>query len=218
MNSSLYWRSAPVRTYTSAITWSVFGTVFVFGLMVLINNLAQQAEETRAEKSVEFMVEKIQKPAPQKQMEKPKPKPKPKNSTPPSPMKGLDSNISGIDLGLPQFQLQNFADMGDSVLGDMSKVVMTEDSVDVVPKVRQRSAMKYPAKARAKGLTGYVLMNLLINGQGEVLKVRVLESSPPGVFDDVAIEGVKSWRFDAATYQGEPVQVWAKQKISFNLN
>ena len=96
-------------------------------------------------------------------------------------------------------------------------VVMTGESVDVAPKPTQRSAMEYPKAARKNGITGFVLMNLLIDKSGQVEKVKVLQSEPAGVFDEVAETGVRSWTFTPAQYKGQPVKVWAKQKIRFDL-
>jgi protein TonB len=45
----------------------------------------------------------------------------------------------------------------------------------------------------------------------------VLEASPPGVFDDVAVAGVQTWRFEPAQYRGEAVRVWATQRVRFDL-
>jgi protein TonB len=108
--------------------------------------------------------------------------------------------------------------MDDSLLGDVGKdVVMTGESVDVAPKPAQRSAMEYPKAARKNGITGFVLMNLLISKEGQVEKIKVLQSEPAGVFDEAAEAGVRGWTFTPAQYQGEPVKVWAKQKIRFDL-
>ena len=108
--------------------------------------------------------------------------------------------------------------MDDALLGDIGKdVVMTGESVDVKPKPAQRSAMEYPKAARKNGVTGYVLMNLLISKNGRVEKVKVLQSEPAGVFDEVAEAGVRGWNFTPAQYKGQPVKVWAKQKIRFDL-
>jgi protein TonB len=108
--------------------------------------------------------------------------------------------------------------MDDSLLGDVGNdVVMTGESVDVAPKPAQRSAMEYPKAARKSGVTGYVLMNLLIDKTGQVEKVKVLQSEPAGVFDEVAKAGVQGWQFTPAQYKGQPVKVWAKQKIRFDL-
>jgi outer membrane biosynthesis protein TonB len=45
---------------------------------------------------------------------------------------------------------------------------------------------------------------------------KVLEAEPQGVFETSVLNGTRDWRFVPARYKGEPVQVWVKQKISFN--
>jgi protein TonB len=76
--------------------------------------------------------------------------------------------------------------------------------------------MEYPEAAAKDGIKGFVIVNLLIAKDGSVEIAKVIESSPEGVFDDVVLNGVRSWRFAPARYKGKPVKVWAKQKISFN--
>jgi len=129
------------------------------------------------------------------------------------------SQLSGIDTGLEQFKADDIISE-DSLIGDVDKsnMVMTDDTVDSPPKPVERTPIEYPKKARRKGITGYVVLNLLLDQTGRVQKVKVLESKPAGVFDDVAIASVKSWKFKPAEYQGKPVKVWAKQKIRFELN
>jgi protein TonB len=51
-----------------------------------------------------------------------------------------------------------------------------------------------------------------------VEKVKVLESQPAGVFDEVAVSGVQTWKFEPASYKGENVRVWAKQRVRFDLS
>lgn len=201
-----------LKNHLRAILWMVFGVLLISSVVYYMN----QSEEAPKKKTVaksEFEVQKLTKP-------KPKPKPKPKKTKPkakakaPSPM--MSSSLAGVDLGIPEFAAD--MDMGDSLLGDVGKnVVMTEDTVDVAPKAAERTPFEYPKKARKAGVTGYVLMNLLISESGSVDRVKVLESSPAGVFDEVAVNGVKSWRFTPAQYQGQAVKVWAKQKIRFDL-
>jgi len=78
--------------------------------------------------------------------------------------------------------------------------------------------MEYPDDAMKKRIKGYVIVNLLIAADGSVEAAQVLESSPSGVFDAVAVNGVRNWRFIPAKYKGNPVKVWAKQKIRFDFN
>ena len=97
-------------------------------------------------------------------------------------------------------------------------MAMTADTVDTKPRAKNRPPLQYPQWARKKGIEGFVTLNILINTSGAVDKLQILESKPVGVFDQVAANFVKQWRFDPATYQGETVQVWSQQTIKFNLN
>ncbi|MBU1657866.1 energy transducer TonB [bacterium] len=194
----------------------LFGIFFVFFTVILMNHEGTDLKQNTTKESSELNVQKLVKP-------KPKPKPEPKKKPEPSkpkrtaPAPTLSSSLSGIDTGLDAF-MSNELNMDESLLGDVSKnMVMSEDSVDSAPQPTQRSAMEYPKQARKMGVSGYVLMNLLVNKEGEVEKVKVLESEPEGIFDEAAIEGVKSWQFKPAQYKGEAVKVWAKQKIRFDL-
>lgn len=132
-----------------------------------------------------------------------------------SPAVSLESALAGMDFGLPQF---DSADLGaaESILGDGSGT-MSDESVDVPPRPIVQNPMVYPPRAKAAGVTGYVLLSVLIGPTGMVEKVKVLEANPPGVFDDVAAQGVQTWRFEPASYKGEAVRVWATQRVRFDL-
>ncbi|SMG64734.1 TonB family protein, partial [methanotrophic bacterial endosymbiont of Bathymodiolus sp.] len=84
----------------------------------------------------------------------------------------------------------------------------------VPPKPKSRGAFKYPASAKKNGIKGYVVLSLLIDENGRVDQIQVLESSPTGVFDEAALQGINAWRFEPAKYEGKKVKVWAKQKNS----
>jgi len=118
---------------------------------------------------------------------------------------------------LPTFDSSEL-DIGTSLLGDSKDVVMTDDSVDVQPRPIVQTPMRYPPRAKATGVTGYVLLSVLIGPTGQVEKVKVLESQPAGVFDEVAVAGVQTWTFEPASYRGENVRVWATQRVRFDLS
>ena len=194
----------------------LFGLFFVFSTVIMMNSDSDTLVQSHKKESASFDMKQVAKPKP-KPKPKPKKKPKPTKAKKSRPTPNLSSSLSGVDTGLDSFMSDDIG-MNDSLLGDVDKnVVMSEDSVDEAPKPAQRSAMEYPKKARKNGVTGYVLMNLLISSEGSVEKVKILESEPAGVFDEVAIAGVKSWEFKPAQYQGQSVKVWAKQKIRFDL-
>ena len=97
-------------------------------------------------------------------------------------------------------------------------IVMTEDTVDVVPKAKYRPPLNYPSYARSRSIEGYVLLSMLIGTNGEVEKVKLISSEPKGVFDQVALAGAGDWLFESAKYEGKNVKVWVQQRISFSLN
>lgn len=200
-----------------ALLWSIFGLFFVFIVVIEMNNEGWKQPQKKKETTAQFDIQKVSKPKPKP---RPKPKPKPKKAKPKraTPTPNLSSQLSGLDTGLEAFQSGDLIG-DDALLGNVGKdMVMTDDTVDQAPQPARRSPIEYPKKARKLGVTGYVLMNLLINKQGRVEKVKVLESEPAGTFDDVAVAAVRTWEFKPAQYQGNAVKVWAKQKIRFDLN
>ncbi|WP_027156763.1 energy transducer TonB [Methylobacter luteus] len=203
--------------YVSGFIGMVVGPIFVFGTVLLMNRMGDEADKTDQLKPTEMTVVKQEKPKPKKKVEKPKPKARPKQTRAPAPITGLNSSLSGIDLGLSGLGTEEL-DVGDNgLLGNANASVMTEDSVDTMPQPKVKSSFVYPKTAKKRNIEGYVVLSLLIDVDGTVDKIQVLESSPQGVFDDSAVAGIRNWRFTPAQYQGKAVKVWAKQKIRFGL-
>lgn len=205
-----------IKNHLKAFVWMVFGLFFVFGTAIVMNKDSDINTSSPKDGSAAFEVKKIPKKEP-KQKTKPKPKQEPQKAQKAAPAPSLSSSLGGIDTGLESFMTSDFS-QEDSLLGEVDKnVVMSEDSVDEPPKALKRVTMEYPKQAKKMGISGYVLMNLLIGKEGEVESVKVLESEPAGMFDDVAVEGIRAWKFKPASYKGEAVKVWVKQKIRFDL-
>ncbi len=74
----------------------------------------------------------------------------------------------------------------------------------------------YPESARRARLQGTVVVEAIIDRNGEVTDVRVLKGMPGGL-DRAAIEAVSDWRFTPATRQGEPVPVVFRLTVQFSL-
>jgi len=199
----------------SGLVFMVLGSVLVIATMILINRFAEGPDALNQEQSTAFVVERAQETPPPELP--PPPPPPPRRSPPTPPAVALNTNLSGIDFGLPAFSGDELGSLQDQLLGDTSDVVMTNDMVDSPPRPVQQAAMEYPSRARAQGLEGYVVLSLLISASGEIEKVEVLEATPAGVFEDAALAGIREWRFEPAQYQGRSVKVWARQRIRFDL-
>lgn len=203
----------------AALGSMTFGTALVLGTLILINdsdNLMSEAENLDGS-NIKIVQ---QKPKAKQEIQKAKPKPKPKRArqAPPTPLLGLNSALGGLDLGLPDFSMDGLNGLDGDILGGGNGVIMTDDTVDQSPKAVWQSPMVYPPRARAKGVEGYVVFSLLIGITGEVEQVKIVESFPHGVFDEVAMQGINAWRFEPAQYQGQSVKSWAKQRIRFDLS
>lgn len=207
----------PVRSRLFGIAAAAIGTVLVLGLLVLMNRQFTPPEDEESGTAIALEVVKKEEPKPRERIQRREPPKRQPNRTPPAPLVGLDSGLAGLDFGLPAFDASEL-DLGDGLLGDGDDVVMTDDSVDNPPRAIVQTPMQYPPRAKAQGVTGYVILNVLISPTGQVERVKVLESQPAGVFDDIAAAGVQNWRFEPATYKGENVRVWAKQRVRFDLS
>ncbi len=200
-----------------ALLWMVLGTMAMIAMIISMNMSDMGKEQKSAKKKTDIELAQKSKTAPQA---KPKPKPKPKKArrAPQAPLPNLNAALAGVDMGIPDFGMGNIMGSGSELLGNVSKdLTMTESTVDSLPRATQRAALEYPKEAKRKGIQGYVLFNLLIGKDGRVQRSKILEAVPEGVFEDAAAASVRQWRFEPATYQGEAVKVWAKQKITFKF-
>lgn len=203
-----------VTVQTGAALIMLLGAGGVMALVLAMNSLTPPPAEPPAGKRPAFVVPVKPKPAPTR---KRKPKPKRHRTNRTSGLKpSLLASIAGPSFGIPTLDAADTLGTGARAQ-DTSNMIMTEDAVDVAPKPTRQSPPEYPARARARGVTGSVVLNLLISAGGDVESVKVLESSPHGVFDDSAVRTVKSWRFAPGLYKGEPVRSWWRYVVRFSL-
>lgn len=133
-----------------------------------------------------------------------------------APIPDFQGSISGIAVDLPDFAMNGLAVGADSLLNDIGDVAMTEDTVDEKPTPRNAS-ITYPERAKQMKIEGQVVVSALIGTDGRVRKLKILESVPPGVFDEPVREMVPRWSFEPAKYQGQNVEIWVTIPIRFSL-
>lgn len=104
---------------------------------------------------------------------------------------------------------------GAKALG--KNLILTEDLVDVSPKILFQVPPTYPPSAEIRHIEGSVVMRILVDQRGQVERVTVIRSKPPGVFDAAAIQAAYQWRFKPAIFQGRPTRVWVRKPLSFKL-
>lgn len=90
--------------------------------------------------------------------------------------------------------------------------------VRVDAKAKEVTAPKYPKSAFEQGVSGKVVLRVEVDAQGRTGDIRVLTSTPAGVFDAVSIAAAKEWTFEPALQDGKAVASALKIPMTFKLD
>jgi TonB family protein len=74
----------------------------------------------------------------------------------------------------------------------------------------------YTEIARKARIEGIVIIEAIIDRQGNVTDVRVLKPLPMGL-DQAALDAVRKWKFKPGTLNGQPVPVIYNLTVNFRL-
>ena len=100
---------------------------------------------------------------------------------------------------------------------DFKNIVYREGEVDQNPILIKRITPNYPEAANAAGISGYVLLEIIIDEQGNVIKVDHLKEEPEGYgFKASAVNAVWEWKFKPASKENIPVKCIRQQPIAWN--
>ena len=84
------------------------------------------------------------------------------------------------------------------------------------PEIINQIKPVYTELARRARVTGTVIVEAIIDTQGNVTNVRVLKGLPMGL-DRAAVEAVQKWKFKPATLEGRPVKVYYVLTVNFQV-
>jgi protein TonB len=91
-------------------------------------------------------------------------------------------------------------------------------AIDVVPaKIVKRVTPMAPSGISRK-TAGYVVVKFNIGENGRVSDVAIVESTPPGVFDDAAQSAVRKWIYEPRKENGVAVSSPAKARLVFDAD
>ena len=74
----------------------------------------------------------------------------------------------------------------------------------------------YPPLAREARIAGTVVVDAVIDEQGNVISARVLSGHP--LLVDAALKAVLQWKYEPTTLNGQPVSVELRVEVRFDLN
>ena len=101
----------------------------------------------------------------------------------------------------------------DDENGDIS---ITVEQVRSGPRPVINPPPEYPGALRGDKIKGSVELQYMVMADGSVSDVRVIESSPQGVFDDIAVKAIQGWSFKPRTVNGISINTPVRQIIEFN--
>jgi len=201
------------------LKWAIVIAVVLHVILFIIKlpDLASAAIKP-AEKPKVYVVQQIRfKPPPPQQQEMLKPRAKKvpiPDPTPdePEPIRVIEEVEQEIDLpvddaifGIPEGPPPTEPD-GPILVGG-----------DVKPPERVYSPQPaYTEIARKARIQGVVIVQAIIDKQGNVTNVKVLKGLPMGL-EEAAVEAMKQWKFKPATLNGRPVTVYYNLTVNFKL-
>ncbi len=150
------------------------------------------------------------------QRERKPPPEKPETQKPPEIERIVTDLTSAVEpMRMPPVAPSPAPSFGGPFLGDVSgpQWINAGDLVALV-----RIPPEYPAHARMRRIEGFVDVEFTVDSEGRVRDVRIINASPPGVFDRAAINSIMYWRFEPKRQDGHPIEVLARQRIEFDLS
>jgi TonB family protein len=75
----------------------------------------------------------------------------------------------------------------------------------------------YPARAKAAGVQGSVLLHAVVSKEGKPLSLQVLNSQIDPDLARAAVEAVSQWRYQPTLLNGEPVEIDTTITVNFTL-
>jgi len=84
------------------------------------------------------------------------------------------------------------------------------------PRLLREVKAEYTDEARRRGITGDVVLEIVVRRDGSVGDVTVLQGRGAGL-DQRAVAAVRQWRFSPARRRGEPVDVIVEVAVEFTL-
>jgi protein TonB len=97
-----------------------------------------------------------------------------------------------------------------------AKTLVRAGSLLKVPRQTHNIDPEYPTLARETRIRGVVVVDAIIDEQGNVVQARVVSGHP--LLIAAALKAVLQWKYVPTTLNGQPVSVELQVQVHFNLN
>jgi protein TonB len=89
--------------------------------------------------------------------------------------------------------------------------------VEIYPEFVYRRPAEYPRLAQQAGITGTVIMYVVVDEKGNVIKAEVYKSSGTVSLDEAALRAAYKCKFKPGIQNGRPVKVGVTYEVGFEL-
>lgn len=100
---------------------------------------------------------------------------------------------------------------------DMTPRLSPSGIREAIPLYRENPPPRYPRIARRKGYEGTVVLEVLVNTEGQVADLRIFRSCGHPVLDKAAMKSIRNWVFEPAMRGDKKVEMWVKIPVRFEL-
>ncbi|RKX62108.1 MAG: energy transducer TonB [Thermodesulfobacteriota bacterium] len=209
----------PINGVAPAVSMALLINVCLFALLPLLldrNSVERAYEEITSLNFIRIRPE-MEEPREEKPPEREKP--------PPEVLPKLSQQVPKprqLKLEMPDlsFEINPKLDMGMAVAPPEPEPIMDffdQGEVDQLPMTVFRMKPLYPFRAKRLGIEGSVKVKFLVDAAGRVNRVTILESNPPGIFDESVLKALPSWKFTPGELGGKAVNTWVSTVIEFDL-
>ena len=184
-----------------------------FGLFAFMAFLISSDQVSIPEPESVVQIEVSQTPKDSAVIEKPKPQFEP--PTPPSVMP--KNNVTPVIAKVNTDYV--YQPIGLKVSGTDSATSLMKGLPDSDARPVVRVNPKYPMDAARNGIEGWVILAFDISAIGEVINVKIVDSTPKRIFDKAAKQALKKWKYRAKSVEG--VQVLQHNftvQLDFNMS
>jgi periplasmic protein TonB len=196
-----------------AITGAVCVNLVIFGSMSFLSRELEHVGDTLFRPVRIFMPTHTPQPK-----EEPPPPEKPPPKTEITQMKMQQLKTPPVELEKPQLDFEVNPRLGLGLaLPPPGPARYELGQVDRAPMIASQLPPPYPYTARRRGIEGAVKIRFLVDEQGHVQHLEILEARPSGVFEESVLRTVPRWRFRPGRKDGQPVATWVETTIKFEL-
>jgi len=137
----------------------------------------------------------------------------------PRPMLNVPTNSLTAGMG-GTIPISGLLNQDITVSGSRFVTAFTADEVDQRPRAVRTFQPRYPFEAQQKGIEGKVTVKFVVDSTGTPREPEIVNVDPEeveGVFDAVALECIKKFKYKPAIKGGEPVDSIAGILFTFSV-